>query len=603
MMVKRFIARTSREAMARIRAELGNDAVVLKTRNVEGGVEVMAMIEGEADAFDVAPLAPVPPAPEPEIQAPPIVAPAIRPVPVAVAAPEPVQTVALPAAPAVAASASTASSMSTLSFQQFVRKRLAGRKAPADVPAQAAAPAVPGPAQGGAAVAAAAPTTSSAILQEPTRPISVAAVLNRVEPRMEAAPQAAVEHRAEARPEAMVAEADAAFPATEPMRIPRAGAGRPESVRAASEALHRALPGGARRAEQEPDAGAGAPAPEPVAIEASAPPTLVEMLAQAAGGHDDGNLMSELREMRGLISSQLSSLARFDSFRRNPVQVRLLRQLIASGYSPILSRKLIERLPSDFHDADAEGWLRRSLSRLVRQVEPGKTLLETGGIFALVGPTGVGKTTTTAKIAAQFALRYGVDSVGLLTVDAYRIGAQDQLRTFGRLLGVPVHVVHDAAGLAEFMSIFMRKKLVLIDTVGVGQRDERLSGLLASLSARSIQRLLVLNAAAQTETLEEVISAYRGESLAGAVVSKLDEAVKPGGVTDCLIRHRLPLVGMADGQRVPEDWHFPDPVGLVERSLEVAPNPAFDLEDNEISLLVDGLPGEEGPRAGEAFGV
>jgi flagellar biosynthesis protein FlhF len=138
--------------------------------------------------------------------------------------------------------------------------------------------------------------------------------------------------------------------------------------------------------------------------------------------------------------------------------------------------------------------------------------------------------------------------------------------------------------------------------VGVGQRDERVGELLASLSNSSIRRLMVLNAAAQAETLEDVVAAYRVQGTEGVVVSKIDEAVKLGGVADCVIRHRLPLVGVADGQRVPEDWHFPDPAAVIDRAMARPASPVFDLDDHELSILLEADPGLAEPR-GRSIGA
>ena len=322
----------------------------------------------------------------------------------------------------------------------------------------------------------------------------------------------------------------------------------------------------------------------------------------AGQGAADARLVDELREMRGLIASQLSSLAWLDGVRRNPLQVQMLRKLIGCGFSSQLSRKLVSRMPAD-DEARAQAWIRQTLGRLMRCETAGEGLLDRGGIYALVGPTGVGKTTSAAKIAAQFALRHGVQSVGLLTVDAYRIGAQDQLRTFGRLLGVPVHVAHDAGTLAEFLHLFMNKKLVLIDTVGVGQRDERVAELLGSLGSEAIGKLVVLNASAQPETLEDVIVSYQAENAAGVVLSKVDEAVKTAGVLDCVIRHRLKLVGVANGQRVPEDWHLPDGPALLEQAMIERPVSAFDLDDSELAMVLAPAVPVEVMRAGGSAGI
>ncbi|HRO58272.1 MAG TPA: flagellar biosynthesis protein FlhF, partial [Burkholderiaceae bacterium] len=188
--------------------------------------------------------------------------------------------------------------------------------------------------------------------------------------------------------------------------------------------------------------------------------------------------------------------------------------------------------------------------------------------------------------------------VGLITADVYRIGAQDQLRTFGRLLGVPVHVAHDVSMLADLLQLFRSRKLVLIDTAGVGQRDERVGELLAALSSTHVRKIVVLNAAMQAEAIEEVVDAYQARRSAGVVVSKVDEAVQLGSLLDCLIRHKLPLQGIANGQRVPEDWHRPDAGVLVDLALaaaRAARATPFDFDEAELAMLMSTC--AQGPAA------
>src|SRR4029453_11100870 len=169
-----------------------------------------------------------------------------------------------------------------------------------------------------------------------------------------------------------------------------------------------------------------------------------------------------------------------------------------------------------------------------------------GGVYALVGPTGVGKTTSTAKLAAAFATKYGSGNLGLVTLDAYRVGAHEQLRTYGRILGMPVHTAHDRASLEDLLELLSAKKMVLIDTAGMAQRDSRTRELLDMLGHRTIQKLLVVNAAAQGETIEDVLISYRASIAKGVILSKMDEAVKLGPALDALIRHRLKIVGVAN---------------------------------------------------------
>lgn len=359
-------------------------------------------------------------------------------------------------------------------------------------------------------------------------------------------------------------------------------AGRSDA-RSSGQIIH-PLPEGSRTAGAEADA--------PRVAFSTSPPE--ELMFPRAAAHSpapmspdrEAQLMAELRSMQGMLSTHLSSMAWLDGVRRNPVQARLLRHLMACGFSGGLSRRLADRLPAQLDEKQSKFWLADRLQKVIQIDAPGQTLIDRGGIYALVGPTGVGKTTTVAKLAAQFALRHGVDSIGLVSVDAYRIGAQDQLRAFGRLLGVSVMVAHDAASLAEFLHVYMRKKLVLIDTVGFGQRDERVDEQLRSLRQAKVQRLLVLSAATQSEVMQNVIGRFNKDGLRGAVITKLDETVKAGVVLDAVIRNRLPMIGTSDGQRVPEDWQFADAPSLVARALEVpAPDPV-QIEDHEMTMLL-----------------
>lgn len=307
-------------------------------------------------------------------------------------------------------------------------------------------------------------------------------------------------------------------------------------------------------------------------------------VAEASGS--DTQLLAELKSMRGMIASQLSAISWFDNVRRSATQTRLLRLLIANGFSPALARHFVSHVPSDYSDSQANDWLTGVLTKNLKCVSDADSIVERGGVYALMGPTGVGKTTTTAKMAAQFAMKHGVASLGLITVDTYRMAASDQLRAYGRILNIPVHTAHDSASLLDMLNLFSSKKLVLIDTVGVGQRDRRLSEFFSALPTQKISRLLVLNAEAQAETLEEVVQAYRAGPDSGVVISKLDEAVKTGPVVDLAIRHRLKVLGIANGQRVPEDWHSARAHLLVQRALMDRPSTVFSFDDSELSLML-----------------
>lgn len=305
---------------------------------------------------------------------------------------------------------------------------------------------------------------------------------------------------------------------------------------------------------------------------------------------------AEFAAMRGLIEEKFAELAWSDALRRRPLAARLVRDLLAAGYSPSLARTVTERLPDDMNAAQARDWVLKVLGRNLRCQDSAGEIVTRGGIYALVGPTGVGKTTTTAKLAARCAVRYGAQRLALITTDSFRIGAQDQLRIYARILGVAVHSVSDRHDLKQALDAVRGRHLVLIDTVGMGQRDARVAEQAMLLAQPEIRRLLLLNASAQGETLDEVVEAYArvpetigGEAtpLAGCIVTKQDEASRLGGALDVAIRHRLALHYVTTGQHVPEDLYLPTADLMVQRSLRLgAKASAFALADDDLPLAL-----------------
>jgi len=296
-------------------------------------------------------------------------------------------------------------------------------------------------------------------------------------------------------------------------------------------------------------------------------------------------LQRELKEMRGMVEQQLASIAWSEDARRNPLRAQFTRELLTAGFSAPLARKVTAALPNEPSEQRARAWLRAILARNLACTPEHNSPVDRGGVFALVGPTGVGKTTTVAKIAARCVVRFGAQSVALVSTDGYRIGAQDQLRIYAKILGVAVHAAQDPAALSHALESLSAKRLVLIDTVGMGQRDVRLAEQLDLLADERVQRIVLLNAASQIETLEEVARAYRGRGLAGAILTKLDEARRSGGALDVAMRHRLALPYVTDGQRVPEDIRAPQPAELVEHALAGVADSPFALRDDELFTL------------------
>jgi flagellar biosynthesis protein FlhF len=326
---------------------------------------------------------------------------------------------------------------------------------------------------------------------------------------------------------------------------------------------------------------------EPIRL-ADVPAAPAAAADDSASRQDRAEMMNELRSMKGLIEERFGALAFMEKLQRSPAQARLTHKLLDCGFSPALVRKLIEGVPPETIDETA--WAANVLEHNLFTGDAEGAIEDRGGVYALVGATGVGKTTTTAKIAAAFATRHGAANLGLITLDAYRVGAHEQLRAYGRILGVPVHTAHDRAALEDLLELLASKRLVLIDTAGVAQRDARTRELLEMLSHRSIGKIVVVNAASQGESIEDVLISYRAAAAKGIVLSKLDEAVKLGPALDALIRHRLKVLGVANGQRVPEDWHHLSPNALVHRALRGGGSTAWRMDASDVNLVFTGAP-------------
>jgi flagellar biosynthesis protein FlhF len=307
-------------------------------------------------------------------------------------------------------------------------------------------------------------------------------------------------------------------------------------------------------------------------------------------GEKGNELVQEMRSLRSMVEGQLAAFAWNDLKRRDLTKVEVLRCLMTVGIGATLSRELVDELPDGLDVTRALRLVKTRLQNLLPVASPTQGLVDEGGIYALVGPTGVGKTTTVAKLAAECALRLGRDNLALVTTDTYRIGAVDQLRIYGKILNVPVFAIRDEADLQRTLDDLRMRHLVLIDTVGMSQRDRRLADQVALLTggARQARRILLLAATAQANVLEDVARAYAGEGLAGCILTKVDEALTLGGALDVLVRHRLTLHFVANGQRVPEDLHPPNPLYLVERVFRAVEGAPAGDDDFPITLAAAG---------------
>lgn len=454
MTPRKYFAATARDALKRIKEELGADAIVLANRPVEGGVEILALPPGALESLN---------APRREAEKP---QPAARPTPRAA---EPVQATPVD---------------EEEDFQVSLSRSVSARSEPAPVQAP-----------------------------RPWKPFS-------------ARPASPSELRSAAR---------AARPTPAP---------QPE-VRSA------------RMVEERPVAAARH---DTAAVAPAAAPAL------------DGALREELASIRRMLEQQLAGFAWGEMSRHSPVKTMLAAEMLESGFSAVLTYQLLDQLSGADTLAAARNEIRSLIGRDLVTLNSDADIIDRGGVYALVGPTGVGKTTTTAKLAARCVVRHGADKVALLTTDGYRIGAHEQLRIYGRILGVPVHAVRDASDLRRTLIELRDKHMVLIDTVGMSQRDQQVTEQVAMLSGSGdVRRLLVLNATVRSDTLDDVVRSYSapngGADLAGTIVTKVDEAVSLGPVLDVLLRQQLPLFYVANGQRVPEDLHLPNRAYLLHRAL------------------------------------
>ena len=299
-------------------------------------------------------------------------------------------------------------------------------------------------------------------------------------------------------------------------------------------------------------------------------------------------LMEELSGIRGMIERQLAGFAWGETRRNAPARAEILGELLEAGFSTALARELADGVAEEASIDEARATARELLSRDLRAMSSDADLIDRGGIFALVGPTGVGKTTTTAKIAARCVVRHGAERIALITTDGYRIGAQEQLRIYGRILGVPVFPIRDATELRQTLSELRHKHMVLIDTVGMSQRDRMVAQQAAMLAgAGNVRRLLLLNATCRGDTLDDVINAYRGPDLAGCIFTKVDEAASLAPAIGAAIQHSLDVFYVTNGQRVPEDLHIPNRAYLMHRALKVGSEESpWRIGEDEAALMM-----------------
>ncbi|MCW3584656.1 flagellar biosynthesis protein FlhF [Burkholderia cenocepacia] len=585
MNIRKFTGATSRDALRLVREALGADAVVLSNRTLDdGSVEIVALADSDLAAV-------APPAARPRV--------ATSRVPESVpaaAVPGIVSRPGIAPRPAVnpyAAGEGRLPDVFSSVFGASADAHDADAHSPssdADAPA-ATAPSIAAPAAGTPAPGSPAATSEPApwlvehakrLTQQ--RDALIARAQAPVEPQPSApAPRAAASATPPDWARDIVRDAE--------RRMPAAGSPAAGSPAAGATAA-------AKRASDTGTAYAGR-ATERTRLSADTAAAVADAVKSRLERIVNDTVMQELGELRGMMQEQFDSLMWHDRQRRSAVHGALTKHLFAAGFSAQLVRMLVDNLPSGDGAqtfGQAAEWAQSVLASNLPVLDSEDALMERGGVFALMGPTGVGKTTTTAKLAARCVMRFGASKVALLTTDSYRIGGHEQLRIFGKILGVPVHAVKDAGDLALALSELRNKHIVLIDTIGMSQRDRAVSDQIAMLHGANapVQRLLLLNATSHGDTLNEVVQAYRsaGEhpDLAGCILTKLDEATHLGGVLDTVIRYKLPVHYVSTGQKVPENLYVASTKFLLKSAFCVPRDGSpFVPQDEDMPTLLSAL--------------
>lgn len=517
MKIKRFVAADMRSAMNLVRKEHGPDAVILSNRRIEEGIEIVAAANYdesavqralEASRRDVAP----PPAAKPRTAADAVIA-AVTRRRSATPAPEPVA--ATTSAVAALARAAVGATGRTLdSADEIV------------------------PTRGSTGFAA---TLARATVNEPALPEQIFA------PFAEAivAPAAAVPANRARFPIDPPHEAhhESVAPAVQPPPLPTAAV-----------------------ADAQPASAATEPALADAIVEAAPAPTLAPAPVLTVVAQDDAEIRQLRQEVAGMRQVIEREMNRFtdERLRGCPVRATALDLMDEYGFDAGLARDVAMQIPLETEAHRGRGLMLGLISRKlpIAPVDP----LEEGGVIALVGPTGAGKTTTIAKLASRFAEKHAPRDVALVTTDTTRIGAREQLYGYGRQLGIAVHEANSGTDLDQLLERLKDYKLVLIDTAGLGPRDRALAAQLQWLrAARQVRTLLVLPANTSFGDMDEVVRRFGAANLQGLVLSKLDETGRFGNALSVAVDHALPITWVTDGQDVPEDLHRASAANLVLR--------------------------------------
>ncbi|AWH53421.1 flagellar biosynthesis protein FlhF [Stenotrophomonas sp. ESTM1D_MKCIP4_1] len=540
MKIKRFVAADMRSAMNLVRKEHGPDAVILSNRRIEEGIEIVAAANYdesavqralEASRRDVAP-----PPPKPRTAADAVIAAVTR------------RRSATPAAEPVAATTSAVAALARAAVGATGRTL---DSADEIVPTRGST--------GFAATLARASVNESALPEQIFAPYADAIVAPPTQAPVAAAPINRARFLIDPPLEDTAAVVPPPIPAPAPAPAASVAAAPLEAPVAPVQAVAPVIEVPVAEAPANDPAPPVAPLPAP-APQLAAAPALTMVAA------DDGEIRQLRQEVAGMRQVIEREMNRFtdERLRGCPVRATALDLMDEYGFDAGLSRDVAMQIPLDTEAHRGRGLMLGLISRKlpIAPVDP----LEEGGVIALVGPTGAGKTTTIAKLASRFAEKHAPRDVALVTTDTMRIGAREQLYGYGRQLGIAVHEANSGTDLDQLLERLQDYKLVLIDTAGLGPRDRALAAQLQWLrAARQVRTLLVLPANTSFGDMDEVVRRFGAANLQGLVLSKLDETGRFGNALSVAVDHALPITWVTDGQDVPEDLHRASAANLVLR--------------------------------------
>lgn len=302
--------------------------------------------------------------------------------------------------------------------------------------------------------------------------------------------------------------------------------------------------------------------------------------AAATQARELSEMRSELNKLRSLLDTRFAHVAWSDYSHRHPVEAAAYRQLHRMGISAPICRRLVEKLPAN-NVRDGMRMVMQRLHKDIKIFDP--DVRETGGVIALLGPAGAGKTTSISKIAAAYAMRHGVDQVALVTTDSYRIAGHEQLKTLGKILRVPMRVVTDQHPLEQVLEQLKDKKLVLIDTAGLSNRDQDFDEQMKILERLPVHvtRWLALASTTQKRILEKAVEDYQTLRLDGCILTKLDECASLGEALSVVVDAKLPVAYTTDGQNIPDDIERPRVADLLGQAMDLAA--CSELQDEDTA--------------------